>query len=69
MIDLRTKLQKKRDKRADEVVEIFISLKDTEGSMNAKLNYISNVLKRKGRPITVMGIKGILKRRELYNMN
>lgn len=69
MVDLRTDVQKERDKRADEVVKLFNHLKEnSNGSMNAILNYISSTLTKKGKPITIMGVKGILRRKGLYNV-
>ena len=67
MTDLRTNLQKARDERAKKVEELFLQLKDdTNGSMNAILNHISNTLTEEGMPITPMGVKCILIRKKLY---
>lgn len=69
MTDLRTNLQKARDERAARVEELFLQLKDnTNGSMNAILNHISNKLSEEGMPITPMGVKGILIRKNLYKL-
>ena len=69
MVDLGTDKQKERDKRADEVAKMFLRLKEnSNGSLNAILTYISNTLTKKGKPITIMGVKGILKRKGLYNV-
>lgn len=69
MTDLRTNLQKARDERAARVEALFLQLKDnTNGSMNAILNHISNKLSEEGMPITPMGVKGILIRKNLYKL-
>lgn len=69
MTDLRTNLQKARDERAARVEALFLQLKDnTKGSMNAILNHISNKLSEEGMPITPMGVKGILIRKNLYKL-
>ena len=70
MTDLRTNLQKFRDERAARVEALFLQLKDdTNGSMNAILNHISNKLSEEGMPITPMGVKGILIRKNLYKLS
>lgn len=70
MTDLRTNLQKARDERAARVEELFLQLKDnTNGSMNAILNHISNKLTEDGMPITPMGVKCILLRKNLYKLS
>lgn len=67
MTDLRTDLQKARDKRANRVCELFNQLQ-TEGavgSTTAKIDYIASVVTQEGDYISSMGVRIILKRENL----
>ena len=65
-IDLRTENQKRAAERADRVAEMFCDLRaQAAGSTTAIINYIVATLSQTGTHITEMGVRYILKKREL----